>query len=746
MNGRNDYEYRIKTLADLTALQNLRRELDAQKKAVDATSSAARILDQEMRKVNAALESQAAKALSAANGLNRLAERTAAAGGDASQWIAARDHSLTQGGLPRVGKVKGAAGAFGTAFAESGGGARGVMAGARAGAGMLGASAAMLSGIGTVLVGAAHATNEYASAEERLAKLDAALAQRGQLKKEYRKELQAMAADMQSTTSIAGGEWLKVMTKLTQFGAGPDTMRQNIEAVKNLAGLLGGDLTEAAMIVGKAMQGEFASLSRLGIEFDDNASKAEKLQHVYQELAIRGGGQLEAAANTIAGSFRKMKHGASDLAEVAGSVISTVFSPFVKAGPAMLGTALSSWAGGAQTFFEWIGLLSNKTKEFNNAAKETTVSLNEHGPSVAETAAEYERLGKAIGDAEGQMDKYLSHLRSEENRKKDVLTAEFKRDTAAIDAEVKAGRMLPAAAVVAKRQREEKYHTDVGEMEQATRANESRIIGDEIKSGENAVARQKATAEEASAEYTNAAKTEETRGKLRRILVRKEQGVESQIEQLGRFVNFGDKDRKKWVPWARAEVETMEKQRDEAKTALESFDQANPKISVERLDELKAKKDAAESAAKKLSVVVNDRNEKLSGRKREVDADAEAAAKVQNFERQTRRIQGAQDISTAFMEAQAAGQPIRNPALTGEPRNDTALSAALAAKDRRIKELEAQMDAMANQEGFNAGTLAKMEQHAKEIARQRQHLAAIDHRVNAIGGNVSDIDRGRRNR
>ena len=93
------------------------------------------------------------------------------------------------------------------------------------------------------------------------------------------------------------------------------------DAVKNLAGIVNGDLQTAALMVGKALQGNFTAFGRLGIAVDQNATQAKKLEQLYRELAERGGGQLEARAKTLVGQWRGMKLAFSDLMEGLGSII-----------------------------------------------------------------------------------------------------------------------------------------------------------------------------------------------------------------------------------------------------------------------------------------------------------------------------------------------------------------------------------------------------------------------------------------
>lgn len=148
------------------------------------------------------------------------------------------------------------------------------------------------------------AFREYASAQAKVASLDIALAQRGQLNDKYRESLQRLADTLEKSTKIDSEEWIGVLKTLTQAGADSTNINQLAEAVKNLAGILGGDVSQAAFMVGRALNGSYQAFGRMGIEIDENATQSQKLNKLFGELALRGGGQLEHMGRTIQGQFK----------------------------------------------------------------------------------------------------------------------------------------------------------------------------------------------------------------------------------------------------------------------------------------------------------------------------------------------------------------------------------------------------------------------------------------------------------
>ena len=185
----------------------------------------------------------------------------------------------------------------------------------------LGKAAPVIAGIAAAWSTAAKSVSEYSAAEQEMAKLDAALANSASLTGEYRAQLQGLASDLQNSTGIADEKWTAALTTLTKFGADSTNIDQYSEAVKNLAGFLGGDIEQAAFLFGKAMQGSTEMLGRYGIEVDKSATQTAQLDSIMAQLAQRGGGQLEAQAGTLSGQWNQLTNATSDIFESFGGLI-----------------------------------------------------------------------------------------------------------------------------------------------------------------------------------------------------------------------------------------------------------------------------------------------------------------------------------------------------------------------------------------------------------------------------------------
>lgn len=299
---------RFRTESDLKAGEAAQKHLAAALATAKQGSPAYAALKVQLDSVNASLNSQSAAALKTSVELQKAITATKAAGGNTGAMQGQLNALRQQHGLQAPGVMAGVADKLGEVpglgfFAKLATGP------AAAGAG--------------VLAGMAHSLREFAQAEEGVAKLDATMAQNGFLTERNRERYQELAAELQKTTAIADDEWIGVLTRLTQFGSNPKTVGVDVEAVKNLAGLMGGDVQSAAMAYSKALQGSFDMFSRYGIVIDEAGTKTEKLAKLQEELAQRGGGQLEASARTINGQFRNLKNSTADLFEAMGRGMSS---------------------------------------------------------------------------------------------------------------------------------------------------------------------------------------------------------------------------------------------------------------------------------------------------------------------------------------------------------------------------------------------------------------------------------------
>jgi hypothetical protein len=398
-------EVKIQTSAELAAMKQGVDALGDLREKARAAGLDTSALDTELAQANKEFSKRFVHEY--ADGLRKLIQEAKAAGqstGHLERQLQALEKTKPLGVRGRIGRV------VGEAVNEI----PGVGRVTRAFNGAGGAIGATVAALGLAAEGIRRSVKEFAAAEEQYAKLDAALAQTGLLTDGYREQLNNLAGELQKTTGVADDEWLGVLKVLTQFGSRPESIGMDVEAVKNLAGLLGGDLNTAAMLVGRAVQGNFELFTRYGITLDENASKTEKLQQLYETLARRGGGQLEAANRTQLGQWRQLKNALSDLGEAIGSRISQV--GIFQGAMERITFAAGRWA-------EKIGIIPPKLAGLKNATEATILPSDEAAAAAAGHAhalGEVEESAKAAAEKLDGARKAAEALRAFQDREADL--------------------------------------------------------------------------------------------------------------------------------------------------------------------------------------------------------------------------------------------------------------------------------------------------------------------------------------
>ena len=283
----------IKTHANLQEVKQLQQTLKEAATAAEAMGQSTEHLEKELLKVDAALGSESAKVLQLAANYQSLANVQQAMSRSSGQSALA---SAAAAGGPA-----GPPGAPGT-----------VGGGFKAG---LGEQALHL-----VEDGLKNVIEAYASYEEHVNRLNAALSQQGNFSQGYSKQLQEMAREMQRSAGESTDKWLNVLARLSEFGADESNIRKYADAVKNLAGIYGSTETATTAFT-KAMEGNFQTFARHGIYVDEAGTQVEKMDSLMSQLAQRGGGILEARMKGLNGEWETFKGNLNDMFVGMGKII-----------------------------------------------------------------------------------------------------------------------------------------------------------------------------------------------------------------------------------------------------------------------------------------------------------------------------------------------------------------------------------------------------------------------------------------
>ncbi len=179
--------------------------------------------------------------------------------------------------------------------------------------------------------------------ESAIAQLNATLASTGQIAGKSSEDLQKMASQLQKVTTFGDEAIIKMQSLLLTFtNIRGDAFDNASMAVLNLASKMGGDLSSAALQVGKALNDPIlgvTALSRVGIQFTDSQKEvikqmvetnrvADAQKVILKELEVQFGGSAEAARNTLGGALKALSNAFGDLFEV-NSEKATVFTGLI---------------------------------------------------------------------------------------------------------------------------------------------------------------------------------------------------------------------------------------------------------------------------------------------------------------------------------------------------------------------------------------------------------------------------------
>lgn len=176
--------------------------------------------------------------------------------------------------------------------------------------------------------GVAFLTDQFAASvdaareqENALDALDQTLRSTGQFSDRYAEQLAGLAGEMQKVTTFGDESVTAIQNQLIAFGAAEDQISRLTQAALDLGTGMGKDVSGAAFILGKAIAGEFGTLSRYGIIVEDNATATEKLEQALEQIERRFGGQARAAALTYTGQQQQLANAFGEVREQIGFLV-----------------------------------------------------------------------------------------------------------------------------------------------------------------------------------------------------------------------------------------------------------------------------------------------------------------------------------------------------------------------------------------------------------------------------------------
>jgi hypothetical protein len=618
--------------------------------------------------------------------------------------------------------------------------------------------------------------SEAAKQEVATARLHQAMAQVGVLTGQSKRQYAELAGELQRTTGVADDEWLAALRTLTQFGSTPQSVGMDVEAVKNLAGLLDGDLRQAALLWGRALQGNFEMFTRYGLKVRENASDSERLLDIYEQLAIRGGGQLESMTKTMTGRWTTLKNATGDLAEEVGFLLDRAAD--LRGGVGLLATAAEVWGG-------WTAKLTDLLGGKRDAVEGLTNSQGRHLATQEALARQEQQLAESVKAAKTALDekaRALDKLLALEERQRRLQDELADTDMAIALERLRAMNLAEPTRLQAEKAIRDHFTRDRTERQAGGLEDEAQKREQGIRTRERDAAaaasdaiNQRRRADEISAFERQQANVAEREKKLN-------EGV-AYLESLetSPLSTASQAEADKIAQGLEMDVEALAKEREKLAGmrqglefgGLDEQGRLRPKRAVETGDEADARAAEAEARARTL----REESDKLNQAEREKIEAARAEAKA--IRTKSARQQELEDLRTAndVREAQrrpvvdtkggltqgrtpavsanhaaalALGgmpvQPPRGPAgvpeppITGAPRPEAL--ADLQGQRRQISQTGAELSQALQGLGLTyAGSIGQLlivvREQASQLHMQQREIAAVRHEVKLINSRAA---------
>lgn len=162
----------------------------------------------------------------------------------------------------------------------------------------------------------------FSESEASIRKFEQALSNAGQESAKNSASFQALATQLQRTTTNTDEAVMSAGALLVSVGKlSGDGLERATRASADLAESLGIDLNHAALLVAKAAEGNTAALKRYGIQVDESLSGSMAFEEVLRQLESRFGGMAEAAGATTKGAMAQLGTAIDDIREKLGGAL-----------------------------------------------------------------------------------------------------------------------------------------------------------------------------------------------------------------------------------------------------------------------------------------------------------------------------------------------------------------------------------------------------------------------------------------
>lgn len=274
--------------------------------------------------------------------------------------------------------------------------------------GFAGLFKAMMPAIGwgavTAAVGASLVA--FADAEKTVAKLRGQLSLMSGATEETVDQFKKIATAIQEKQGLGDEDVMRGMMALTRTTNDYNVALKHTGTLTDFAAATGMNLEQAAVLLGRAYNGDTAALNRYGISLKDGI----KGQEVMAEISKRFGGIAEAQANTLDGAYKRLTSSIGDLAEEGGRKLGPFFTVMI-----------NEWIIPA---VKWVTTLIGKFKSIDADLniRRITEDIKQQEKTISDTEKEYSKLADTLGVFDSQTKAAYRNVETQRERLVDLKT------------------------------------------------------------------------------------------------------------------------------------------------------------------------------------------------------------------------------------------------------------------------------------------------------------------------------------
>lgn len=189
--------------------------------------------------------------------------------------------------------------------------------------------AAAAAAAGTLAVGLGKSVKAAAEDQKEQAKLRKTLMNNAGASDSLVASIEDQIGAMSLATGVADSDLRKGLENLVRATGSTELSMETLQTAMDISAATGKDLGTVSLTLGKAYNGQFTALKKLGVPLSENVMETKNFSGAMGELNAAFGGSQAAMAETAEGRFQRLKVAAGEASESIGAALLPAFEKIV---------------------------------------------------------------------------------------------------------------------------------------------------------------------------------------------------------------------------------------------------------------------------------------------------------------------------------------------------------------------------------------------------------------------------------